>query len=146
MNVSPIGEKEKIILSFPNLHRKENTSNGLDGLTYSANGRFYRDIESLWKEPIEDICKDVQITTDCYGEKVLKTYTQIPTFDSNDREWDSKELEFLFCDGNNIHLIVVRGGYRIAKMIFYENLRSADIRMKSIFNKLNWPVDNIECD
>lgn len=43
----------------------------------------------------------------------------------------------------DIHLIVMCGGYRIAYLIFYEKLLNADARMKPIFEKLSWPVDNI---
>lgn len=66
-----------------------------------------------------------------------------PTFDSGDREWDSAEIEYLMFDGKDIHLIIMRGGYRIAYLIFYEKLLTADARMKPIFKKLSWPVDNI---
>lgn len=143
MHVSPIGGKEKVALSFRESYRRESGSRGLDGYTYSFNGRSYQDVESLCREPVEDVFKNVQITTDVHGEKVLKTYTQIPTFDSGDREWDSKELEFLFFDGRDIHLVVMRGGYRIARLTFYEKLLSADVRMKPVFEKLGWPIVDI---
>jgi len=74
---------------------------------------------------------------------VLRGYTEIPTFDSGDREWDSAEIEFLMFDGRNIHLIVLRGGYSIAYLTFYEKLLTADARMKPIFEKLGWPMDGI---
>lgn len=143
MKVSPMGENQKPVLEFRRQYRKDSISNGLDGYTYCFNGRTYRDVESLWQEPIEEICRNVQITMDVYGGKVLKTDTQIPTFDSGDREWDSQELEFLFYDGRDIHLVVMRGGYRIAKLTFYEKLLSADGRMKPVFEKLGWPMDGI---
>jgi len=144
MRVSPIGGKAKIELSFREGYRRDSGMKGLDGYTYSFNGRTYRDVESLRKEPIEDVFKNVQITTDIYGEKVLKTYTEIPTFDSGDREWDSEELEFLFFDGRDIHLVVMRGGYRIARLTFYEKLLAADSRMQPVFEKLGWPIHDIE--
>jgi len=130
---APDGSSHKFRLEFQREYEKSNWNGGMDGYTYRLGGRTYQDVGSLWKEPAEDIAKNVQLVTDIYGEKVLKTYTQIPTFDSGDREWDSKELEFLFFDGKNIHLVVMRGGYRIAKLTFYEKLLSADIRMKPVF-------------
>ena len=144
MKVSPIGGKYRLFLEFSAEYKKENSNRGLDGYTYSFNGRTYKDIESLWKDPAEDIAPNVQIVTDIYGEKVLKTYTQIPTFDSCDREWDSKELEFLMFDGKNIHLVVMRGGYRIATLTFYEKLLSADKQLKPVFEKLGWPLSGIQ--
>lgn len=143
MKKSPDASTHKFRLEFCREYTKSSWNQGMDGYTYRLGGRTYRDVESLWQDPAEDICKDVQIVTDVYGEKVLKTYTQIPTFDSGDREWDSKELEFLFFDGKNIHLVVMRGGYKIAKLTFYENLCSADSRMKPIFQKLGWKLPKI---
>ena len=104
----PVNGEKNLCMEFSSTYRKDSFTKGLDGYRYTFNGRTYRDVESLWLDPIEEICKDVQITTDAYGGKVLKTYTQIPTFDSGDREWDSKELEFLFFDGKDIHLVVMR--------------------------------------
>lgn len=143
MKVSPLGGKEKVRLEFRHHHRKESGMAGLDGYTYSFNGRTYRDTESLKVAPMEEISKNVFLTADAYGEKVIRTYTQIPTFDSGDREWDSMELEYLFFDGKHIHLVVMRGGYRIAKMTFYTELLSADARLKPLFEQLGWPMGGI---
>lgn len=143
MQVSPTGKKEKIALEFQSTYTKMNFGGGMDGYTYSFNGREYRDVESFCQEPVEELAQNVYISTDIYGEKVLKTYTQIPTFDSGDRVWDSKEMEFLFFDGKNIHLVLMRGGYQIAKLTFYEKLQAADARMKPIFEKMGWPVEEM---
>lgn len=141
---SPDGSRQKIRLEFRSTYSKTNWSSGMDGYTYRFNGRTYQDVESLWKEPSEDLTENVRIVTDIYGEKVLKTYTQVPTFDSGDREWDSKRLEFLFFDGKNIHLVLLAGGYRIAKLSFYETLVAADIRMKPVFEKLGWKLPDLK--
>lgn len=143
MNVAPDGRRGVIKLEFRRTYIKRNIGIGVDGYTYSFNGRTYRDVESFLFEPAEDLSEDVSITTDAYGAKVLKTYTQIPTFDSSDREWDSRELEFLFFDGRNVHLVVMRGGYRIAKLTFYEKLLSADASLEPVFHKLGWPTKKI---
>ena len=143
MNRAPDGSSRKFRLDFLTKQVKTNWNSGMDGYTYTFNGRTYQDVESLWQEPVEDITENVQITTDVHGEKVLKTYTQIPTFDSGDREWDSKELEFLFFDGKHIHLLVMRGGYRIAKLTFYTGLLAADVRLKPIIEKLGWKMPKI---
>ena len=141
---APAGSRHKFRLEFRSTYEETNWSSSMVGYTYSFNGRTYQDVESLWKEPSEDLTKNVQIVTDIYGEKVLKTYTQIPTFDSGDREWDSKRLEVLFFDGKNIHLVLMAGGYRIAKLSFYETLVAADVRMKPLFEKLGWKLPNLK--
>ena len=115
----------------------------MDGYTYSFNGRTYQDVRPFTTETIEKLSENVSIARDAFGEMVLRRYTNIPTFDSGDREWDSAEIEYLMFDGKDIHLIIMRGGYRIAYLIFYEKLLTADARMKPIFKKLSWPVDNI---
>lgn len=143
MNRAPDGSSRKFRLEFLTKQVKTNWNSGMDGYTYTFNGRTYQDVKSFRNDPVEDIAKNVQITTDVHGEKVLKTYTQIPTFDSGDREWDSEELEFLFFDGKHIHLLVMRGGYRIAKLTFYTGLVAADVRMKPIFEKLGWKMPHI---
>jgi len=143
MNVAPDGGNHKIKLTFRSTYTKRKFGSGMDGYTYSFHGRTYRDVASLRVAPLEEIFENVYLTADAYGEKVLRTYTQIPTFDSGDREWDSMELEYLFYDGKHIHLVVMRGGYRIAKLTFYEKLLTADTRMKPVFEKLGWPMDDI---
>lgn len=144
MNVAPDGGTQKITLTFRSTYTRDNPRSGMDGYTYTFNGRTYRDTESLRVAPLEETFPNVFLTEDTYGEKVLRTYVQIPTFDSGDREWDSMELEYLFFDGKHIHLLVMRGGYRIAKLTFYEHLLSADMRMKPVFEKLAWPMKDIE--
>jgi len=141
---SPDGSFHKFRLEFGKEYEKSGRQGGMDGYTYRFNGRTYRDVESLWKEPAEGIAKNVQIVTDIYGEKVLKTYTQVPTFDSGDRQWDSKRLEFLFFDGREIHLVLLKGGYQIASLVFYETLLAADSRMKPVFEKLGWTLPEID--
>ena len=140
MKRSPDGSSRKFCLEFLLRQEKTNWNSGMDGYTYTYNGRTYQDVTSLWLEPAEDLTEHVQIVTDVHGEKVLKTYTSIPTFDSGDRQWDSKEMEFLFFDGKNIHMVVMRGGYQIAKLTFYTHLLAADVRMKPIFEKLGWKL------
>lgn len=136
------GQEAKMLLCFRNRHKKR-SSDGMDGYTYSFNGRTYQDVRPFTTETIEKLSENVSIARDAFGEMVLRRYTNIPTFDSGDREWDSAEIEYLMFDGKDIHLIIMRGGYRIAYLIFYEKLLTADARMKPIFKKLSWPVDNI---
>ena len=46
-------------------------------------------------------------------------------------------------DGQDIHLVTMNAGYRIAQIGFYEKLMSADIRMKPVFEKLGWSMPAI---
>lgn len=134
---------EKYSLTFQAAVRKNNRYGGMDRYTYCFNGRSYRDVDSLWAERVEKIGENVLIGVDKFGEKVLLIYYSIPTFDSSDREWNSKAEEYLMFDGQDIHLVSMAGGYRIAQLSFYEKLLSADARMKPIFEKLGWPINDI---
>lgn len=137
------GRETALTLGFQKRYKKVKHFVGMDGYTYSFNGRTYTDIRELRKPIIEELSDNVGIAKDAFGEKVLRRYTDIPTFDSGDREWDSEEIEYLIFDGKEIHLIVMRGGYNIAYLIFFEKLLTADERMKPIFEKMGWPMDNI---
>ena len=139
-----ISRQERYTLQFRSACRKNNRYGGMDGYAYSFNGRSYTDVRAFATETIEKLSDDVSITRDTFGDMVLRRYTDIPTFDSSDREWDSEENEYLFLDGKDIHLVVMRGGYRIAYLTFYEKLLSADARMKPLFEKLGWPMNGIE--
>lgn len=135
--------EETYALEFQSACRKNHRYGGMDGYTYTFNGRIYRDVDSLWAERIEKLAENVLIGVDKFGEKVLLIHYSIPTFDSCDREWNSKAEEYLMFDGKNIHLVSMAGGYRIAQLTFYEKLLAADARIKPIFEKLGWPMDGI---
>lgn len=137
-------EDETFALVFQGSQKVTSSWDGVDGLQYTCNGRDYTDTQSLWAEKVEALSNRVSIGKDVHGENVLKLYTEIPTFDSSDREWDSYILEFLFFDGKEFHLVVTRGGYRIATLTFYNRLLSASHGMKSYFEKLGWPTDRIK--
>lgn len=136
------GQETALLLGFQKRYKKNNWG-GMDGYTYSFNGRTYQDVRPFTTKAMEKLSENVSIARDTFGNRVLRKYTQIPTFDSGDREWDSAEIEYLMFDGKDIHLIIMRGGYRIAHLTFYEKLLTADARMKPIFEKLGWPTKDI---
>lgn len=129
------GQETALTLGFQSRYKKRDSRKGMDGYTYSFNGRSYTDVRAFQTKAIEMLSDNVSIARDAFGDMVLRRRTEIPTFDSGDREWDSTELEFLMFDGKDIHLIVLRGGYSIAYLTFYEKLLTADARMKPIFEK-----------
>ena len=134
--------KTAVPLGFRKRYQKRNWD-GMDGYAYSFNGRAYTDVKAFTTPTIERLSSNISIAKDTHGEMVLRRYTEIPTFDSSDREWDSAEIEYLFYDGRDIHLVVMRGGYRIAQLTFYERLLTADASIKPIFEKLGWSTDSI---
>lgn len=115
----------------------------LTGFAYARNGRIYTDVSSLWAGETERLSEDAALGRDVYGEGVLRTHFAVPTFDSSDRLWDSKVLEYLMFDGRDMNLVVMRGGIKIASLTFYDRLLSADAGLKPYFEKLGWPTDGI---
>lgn len=136
--------KHKVLLQFEDTRKISNHGmNGLDGYQYTLNGRTYTDISSLHTKDKENITDNVYITEDIYGCKALSNYTSIPTFDSGDREWDSRAIDRLMFDGKDINLVEMRGGYKIASLTFYYKLLAADVEMKSYFERLGYPIESI---
>lgn len=138
------GQETALTLGFQKRYKKMKHFAGMDGYTYSFNSRTYKDIKAFDTLSIEKLSENVSIARDAFGDMVLRRHTEIPTFDSSDRDWDSEENEYLMFDGKDIHLIIMRGGYRIAHLIFFEKLLTADARMRPIFEKLGWPTNGIK--
>lgn len=136
--------EHSIVLQFEDTRRINHPGwNGLEGYQYTLNGRTYTDVSSLYEKTVENITKNLYICEDTYGSRVLCQYLSIPTFDTADREWDSKSILHLMFDGKDIHLIVMRGGYKIANLTFYNKLLSADKEIKPYLEKLMFPVEDI---
>ena len=142
--VIPSERKEAYTLSFKESYKIRKPFEDLKGYTYTLNGRKYTDVSSFCERVLEELPQDVDIREDIYGEKCLSTYTSIPTFDSSDREWNSRVMDFLVYDGKNVHLIIMSGGYKMASLTFYKKLLSADKAMQPIFKKLGWPMKQIQ--
>ena len=115
----------------------------ITGYQYTLNGRTYTDVSSFHAGDRQKLEEDVEIRTDIYGSKVLWVYQEIPTFDSDDRDWDSHAVRYLIYDGREIDLIYMRGGYHIAKLKIYKGLQYADRGLKSYLKQLDFPADNI---
>lgn len=146
------GSGRPIRLQFEGLekiHHSSVQSDDLDKYPYTLNGREYTGVSCLnakdkEKECMEGIADFAYITEDIYNQRVLCMGSYLPTFDSADREWDSRSVEYLMFDGRNINLIVMRGGYRIASLTFYTRLASADIALKPWLESLGFPTDGVE--
>ena len=137
-------ERLNLSLQFESAYRKDHHSTVFEKYAFTFHGRTYPNVSALREEEVMDLTKDISICKDAYGEQDLIIYTRIPTFDSGDWEWDSRILEFLIFDGQAINLVVLRGGYHIAHLTFYETLLSADCPLKAYFDKLGWPTKGID--
>lgn len=132
-----------ICLQFAGTKKISHSDEKLPGYQYTLNGRTYTDMSSFDVKDRENITDDIYISEDIYGSKVLCVFNAIPTFDSGDREWDSRMIEYLMFDGKDINLVVMRGGYKIANLTFYTKLLNADLELKPYLKKLSFPVEKV---
>lgn len=66
------------------------------------------------------------------GEAVPMICEDIPAFDSGDREWDSYRAFFLMPEEGKIKGLLICGGYRVARVLEYEDVKYADAGMKKL--------------
>ena len=64
-------------------------------------------------------------------------YVSVPVFDSGDREFDSYRKLFLIPGEGKITGVMVCGGYRIAKVLTYRNIRPADDKTEKLLKSTN---------
>lgn len=69
---------------------------------------------------------------DSKGQDVLMIYEPVPTFDFSDREWDSYKELFLIPDKGKMKGLMIRGGYRVANVLAYADVRCADSRTEKM--------------
>lgn len=60
------------------------------------------------------------------GRPALCIFESIPTFDSSDREWGSYQKLYLLPGEGKLRGILVRGGYKLARVLVYEDIRYGD--------------------
>ncbi|MBR3722247.1 MAG: hypothetical protein IKN12_05715 [Selenomonadaceae bacterium] len=65
------------------------------------------------------------------GIKALRHYHNIPTFDSDDREWDGDFNISIYKDKQGINLIHTRSGYRIPRVYIFVGLQEWDTEFES---------------
>lgn len=77
---------------------------------------------------------NVRVFTDGYYPKVVRLSKDIPTFDSEDREYDSWHDLYLVQETNgNIHAVYCTGGYRVEKMRGYAKVYRLPNKLKKYF-------------
>jgi len=138
-------QNKRITLTFKNEPRRiGSVASDRRGCVYQAGKRTLTDIATLTHTHLEEVDESTDIFLDAFGSKVLRLYTDVPTFDSFDREWDGCEFEFLFFDGEKIHLVDCHRGYHIGSIMVYEELLSAGLLLKPWFERLGFPTDGIQ--
>lgn len=91
-------------------------------------------LNSYGFEHDHDITDSIMIFKNKAGLKALVIYVPIPTFDSSDRIWDSYRKLYLIPDDEGVIGFMVCGGYEIAKIIAYNDIRCANGKTKKLLN------------
>lgn len=105
--------RHPVCLQFAGTKIVSHFDNELSGYKYTLNKRTYTDVSGFDVKDRKNITDNIYISEDIYGSKVLCVFNAVPTFDSGDREWDSKRIEYLMFDGRDINLVVMKGGYKL---------------------------------
>ena len=144
---APQERRQKLSLDFGAVPRaailKGKGSQSAEGMTYRLNGRVYTDSRTLRSEPVWQVSDDVRVWRDAFGEPVLDVYTQIPTFDVYDREWDGALHEYLCFDGKDVDLVVTRGGYNLAYIEVYHGLKRAPAALRAWLERMGMPTGSV---
>lgn len=109
---------------------RKDRDKGLQNCIYRVGGRKFLDIDFLdgatLKTFFDEYGDGLKLKTFSDGKKFLYRYEEVPTFDSDDRVWDSIDEFGVFYDGAGVNLINCRHGYRIPRIKIYLRLRKAD--------------------
>lgn len=97
----------------------------LKNCRYRVNEREFVDLSFLKGETIEEYEGYSEIRRHKDGTLFLFSYEDIPTFDSEDRDWDGMSHCAVYCDEKGVNLIRCRHGYFAARINIYIGLKKA---------------------
>ena len=118
----------------------------LDGLTFyyreekvdyeAMHNKGPNQFENYDFEHDRDVTDSWRIFRNKAGKKALVIRVSVPTFDFGDREWDSYRKLFLIPEEDGMNGFLVCGGYRIAKVLAYEDVHYADEKTERLLQPI----------
>ncbi len=87
--------------------------------------------------------KALDFYVDRGGNPVLRRYSATPTFDSGDREWDSYSKFYLVWHAGRLTGFQIRGGYKLASVSLYTDMRPADERTRQLLSYAGLPETDL---
>lgn len=121
---------------FYKLHFKEaydiepkHWGEGLYKCEYQVLGRKFTDLSFVKGNTLQELgTKDARTyEIRSFGnDKALYRYEDIPTFDSDDREYDGNGYCIIFRDTMGVHLFEARAGYKLPSISIYLSLQNAE--------------------
>lgn len=103
---------------------------GIQDCVWQLNGRTFCDMSCLKgklikKFPSKRSDYSYQLRHYSDEKKFLFYSEEIPTFDSDDREWDSMKYRALYCDDYGVNLIHCHEGYKLPRINICVGLKKA---------------------
>lgn len=124
--LKPSGYQEMTFDELKLYYRSEEVD--YSSLSDQGNSRFM----SYGLEHDRDITDSWRIFRNKTGLKALVIHVSVPTFDSGDRQWDSYRELFLIPKEQRMTGFMVCGGYEIAKILAYNDVRCADEKTEKL--------------
>lgn len=118
--------KEMTFVELKLYYRSEEVD--YESFRHQGKGRFM----SYGFEYDHDVTDSWMIYRNKTGLKALVIHVSVPTFDSGDRQWDSYRKLFLIPEGQGMIGFLVYGGYEIAKILAYSDVRCADEKTEKL--------------
>ncbi|MDE6635678.1 MAG: hypothetical protein K2K09_03610, partial [Lachnospiraceae bacterium] len=121
----PAGETASVLYGYRFYFGKETE------LTHDQKNTFWLDGKELTFDifrckPELEFGENIWKFRDTLGNAVLAVYYSVPTFDSDDREWNSYVIDYIIQYNDRLCAISKRGGYRLAKVSYFDNVYCAD--------------------
>lgn len=118
-----------------------NRSEGVTGCCFRVRRRAFRDLSFQEGRVIQSYGEGCELREHEDGTGFLFFEEDIPTFDSEDREWDSVNQITLYEDAGEILLICCKHGYRIPRIEVYIGLVHATTEFAEWLKRLAYEQD-----
>lgn len=98
---------------------------GIRDCAYAVHGREFTDLSCMEGFNAIKIDDEYELREYADGKNFIFHGTQIPTFDSGDREWCSRAEMAVYCDEAGVNMIYCSYGYKIPRIDIYLGLKKA---------------------
>lgn len=92
---------------------------------FKLNGKYRKPNHFKYQLEIE-YSENVSKYRNTKNQPVLVLYESVPTFDAEDREYDSYKELYVYSEEDHMVALLVRGGYRLSRVFYYTEIRGAD--------------------
>lgn len=122
-----------VLLNFSQAYELErkNRDVGIQDCVYQIHEKIFKDLscmkgKTIKKFPCDRSDQIFELRQYESGENFLYHFEEIPTFDSDDRVWDSAKKTALYLDSAGINLITCHHGYRLPRIQIFLGLQEAE--------------------